>query len=112
MQILVAFSALGSLHCNIFSSSRIFFVGARNGHLPGALALISLGNLTPVTAIMFIVRMSKCLSVYHFLTLNSFILGRISYLDVNGRRRLRPHQLRHVHRFSISISYRLRLVVA
>ncbi|XP_032792571.2 large neutral amino acids transporter small subunit 2 [Daphnia magna] len=54
VQILVAMSALGSLHCNIFSSSRIFFVGARNGHLPGALALISLENLTPKPAIMFI----------------------------------------------------------
>lgn len=56
VQILVALSALGALHCYIFYSSRIFFVGARNGHLPGALALLNIGNLTPMPAIMFIVQ--------------------------------------------------------
>ena len=55
VQILVALSSLGALHCCIFYSSRIFFVGARNGHLPGALALINLENLTPMPAIIFIV---------------------------------------------------------
>ena len=55
MQILVALSALGALHCNIFCSSRLFFVGARNDHLPKALALINLDKLTPIPAIVFIV---------------------------------------------------------
>lgn len=55
MQVLVALSVLGSLHSIIFSSSRIFFVGARNGHLPAALALLSIKHLTPVTSIVFMV---------------------------------------------------------
>ena len=55
MDLLVAMSALGSLHCNIFCNSRLFFVGARNDHLPKALALISLDKLTPIPAIAFMV---------------------------------------------------------
>jgi amino acid transporter len=58
IQLLVAISALGTLHSSIFSSSRIFFVGARNGHLPGSIALISINNLTPIPSILFMVNLN------------------------------------------------------
>jgi len=74
MQILVALSALGALHCNIFCSSRLFFVGARNDHLPKALALINLNKLTPIPAIVFIVfkiflKMNQLLIDFNYLIL-------------------------------------------
>ena len=55
MTILVAISALGSLSAHIMTSSRLCFVGARNGHIPNCLSLVSLENNTPEPALIFLV---------------------------------------------------------
>ena len=52
---LVAISALGGLSCHIMTSSRLCFVGARQGHFPDALSLITVENLTPAPALVFLV---------------------------------------------------------
>jgi len=54
MPILVAISALGSLSCHIMTSSRLCFVGARQGHFPDALSLLTLKNCTPKPALIFL----------------------------------------------------------
>merc|ERR1712223_977162 len=54
MTILVAISALGSLSAHIMTSSRLCFVGARNGHIPNCLSLVSLQNNTPEPALIFL----------------------------------------------------------
>lgn len=54
--IMVAISAFGGLSVHIMTSSRMCFVGARNGHMPAVLSHISVKSYTPLPSLAFLVR--------------------------------------------------------
>eukprot|EP00092_Neocalanus_flemingeri_P034195 GFUD01037191.1.p1 GENE.GFUD01037191.1~~GFUD01037191.1.p1 ORF type:complete len:475 (+),score=140.40 GFUD01037191.1:241-1665(+) len=73
MPALISISTLGSLSCHIMTSSRLCFVGARNGHFPDCLSLVTMNYLTPAPALAFLCILSLlCLS-------NSNIYSLIDY---------------------------------
>ena len=55
MPFFVACSMFGALNSAIFAPSRLPLAGARNGHLPKALALINVDTYTPIPALTFLV---------------------------------------------------------
>ncbi|CAG0890978.1 unnamed protein product [Darwinula stevensoni] len=54
MPLSVACSTFGSVNGGILTTSRLFFAGGRAGHLPRALALISVQHCTPIPSLLFL----------------------------------------------------------
>ncbi|KAG7211244.1 hypothetical protein KM043_010557 [Ampulex compressa] len=52
--VMVAVSAFGGLSVHIMTSSRMCFVGARNGHFPSMLSHINVSRFTPTPALVFL----------------------------------------------------------
>ena len=69
MTILVGISALGSLSGHIMTSSRLCFVGARQGHMPDCLSLVSVENYTPQPALIFLVSIQYDITNCKYITL-------------------------------------------
>ncbi|XP_076283967.1 Y+L amino acid transporter 2-like isoform X1 [Lasioglossum baleicum] len=88
MPFFVACSTFGALNGAIFASSRLFFVGARNGHLPAAISLINVQNLTPMPSLIFLCIITLALlsieDVYVLINYVSFVEALFTTLSVSG----------------------------
>ncbi|CAG9815729.1 unnamed protein product [Phaedon cochleariae] len=70
LPVMVAISAFGGLSVHIMTSSRMLYVGARNGHFPELLAHLSLNTMTPIPSLTFLNILSLimlCTSDIHML---------------------------------------------
>ncbi|XP_033227368.1 large neutral amino acids transporter small subunit 2 [Belonocnema kinseyi] len=88
MPFFVACSTFGALNGAIFASSRLFFVGARNGHLPTAISLINIRNLTPMPSLIFLCIITLALlvieDVYVLINYVSFVEALFTTMSVTG----------------------------
>ncbi|XP_075214052.1 L-type amino acid transporter minidiscs [Lycorma delicatula] len=88
MPLFVACSTFGALNGAIFASSRLFFVGARQGHLPKAIALINVETFTPVPSLIFLCVVTVVMlfieDIYMLINYVSFVEALFTLLSVSG----------------------------
>ncbi|VDN06631.1 unnamed protein product [Thelazia callipaeda] len=77
MPILVALSCFGTVNGVMLTSSRLFYVAGRNGHMPRVLSFINPHLNTPIPAVLFTASLSCC-----YLLLSDNIYTLISYVQV------------------------------
>lgn len=96
MPLFVACSTFGSLNGAIFASSRLFFVGARNGHLPAAISLINVNCLTPIPSLIFMCVLTLALlfirDVYILINYVSYVEALFTLISISGLLCLRRTQ--------------------
>lgn len=80
MPMSVALSTTSGLNALIFSSSRILFVGARQGQLFSLLNMISIKNLTPLPSLLFIGFMSV---LYLFTTEIDSLINYLVFIEAS-----------------------------
>eukprot|EP00092_Neocalanus_flemingeri_P027459 GFUD01029780.1.p1 GENE.GFUD01029780.1~~GFUD01029780.1.p1 ORF type:complete len:494 (+),score=47.05 GFUD01029780.1:255-1736(+) len=88
MPFFVACSTFGAVNGGIFASSRLFFVGARNGHMPKSMALINIKHLTPIPCLILLCLITIGLicssDVYILINFTSFVESLFITMSVGG----------------------------
>lgn len=121
--IFVALSTFGGVNGLLFTSGRLFFVGARQGHLPDLMAMISVNHYTPMPALLFTGGMSllmlvsndifaliNYMSFVQWLSVGASVLGMV-YLRFTKPKMPRPIQFPLIIPFTFLIAVLFLLVV-
>uniref|UniRef100_A0A1B0CP74 Amino acid transporter n=5 Tax=Lutzomyia longipalpis TaxID=7200 RepID=A0A1B0CP74_LUTLO len=86
--VMVAVSSFGGLSVHIMTSSRMCFVGARNGHMPAILSHINVNKFSPTPSLVFLCILSLimlCISdVYVLITYCSIVESTFIMLSVGA----------------------------
>ncbi|XP_014217404.1 Y+L amino acid transporter 2 [Copidosoma floridanum] len=86
--VMVAISAFGGLSVHIMTSSRMCFVGARNGHFPAMLSFINVDRFTPTPALVFLCILSLAMlctsDVFVLITYCSIVESTFIMFSVAG----------------------------
>lgn len=73
--ILVAISAFGGLSVHVMASSRMLFVGARNGHFPTFLSHLNIKTFTPLWSLLFLVSIQAYNILKYFRNILHYSIG-------------------------------------
>ncbi|KAJ4947165.1 hypothetical protein JOQ06_009206 [Pogonophryne albipinna] len=107
MPISVALSTFGGINGYLFTSSRLCFSGAREGHLPYLLAMIHLKNCTPIPALLvccFATIVILCIGETHNLINYVSFINYLSYgVTIAGLLYLRKKKPNMVRPIKISM---------
>lgn len=100
MPVFVACSTFGAVNGGIFASSRLFYVGARNGHMPKLMAFLNITQLTPVPCLIILciitLSMLTTSNVFVLINFTSFVESSFITLSVGALLYLRYKEpLRH-----------------
>lgn len=86
--VMVAISSFGGLSVHIMTSSRMCFVGARNGHMPAILSHINVKKFTPTPSLVFLCILSLIMlcidDIYILITYCSIVESTFITLTVSA----------------------------
>lgn len=113
MPISVALSTFGGINGYLFTSSRLCFSGAREGHLPYLLAMIHLKNCTPIPALLVcclativILCIGETHNLINYVSFINYLSYGVTIAGLLYLRRKRPNLLRPIKvNLLIPISY-------
>ncbi|CAG03076.1 unnamed protein product, partial [Tetraodon nigroviridis] len=119
MPISVALSTFGGINGYLFTSSRLCFSGAREGHLPYLLAMIHLKNCTPIPALLvccaatiIILCVGETHNLINYVSFINFLSYGVTIAGLLYFRKKKPNLLRPIKvNLLVPVSYLLFWVV-
>ncbi|XP_077419768.1 asc-type amino acid transporter 1 [Vanacampus margaritifer] len=119
MPISVALSTFGGINGYLFTSSRLCFSGAREGHLPYLLAMIHLKNCTPIPALLvccfatiFILCIGETHNLINYVSFINYLSYGVTIAGLLYLRKKKPDMMRPIKvNLLIPITYMLFWVV-